>query len=340
MKKYIIPLMAAALLAGGCAKTVSDGTNVAAKRYFDAWVHVNIPEATKTALGCYIIEETQGTGALLADSAYIMADYTISYLDGTISSTSSEALSKQLGKYEETSYYGPQIWYRDEDALYAGIEELLAGKRVGYHVKAAIPGWLYTTSRYSTEEEYLKNVTGTNYIYDFTVVDAFDDVNRYEVDSLVRFLAENYPEVDPADTVDNEYNKYGLYYVCLEPSDNPDSTFASESDVYLNYTGMRLDGTIFDTTVEKTAKDAGIYKSGNTYEPTYINWQDDYTKMTMGSDESSAIDGFLFAISHMKPHEKGIVFFISQYGYTYKGSGDAIPAYSPLAFLLELTDKE
>ena len=219
-------------------------------------------------------------------------------------------------------------------------EELIKGKNVGAHFQAAIPGWLCTTERYSTQEEYLKKVTGTDYIYDFTVTDAFNDIEKYELDSIVRYMKANYPEVDPADTVDSERNKYGLYYVCLKPSDKPDTTFADGAEVHLNYTGMRLDGTIFDTTDEKTAKDAGIYSAGSSYKPTYVKWKENYKEMTMGDSESSAIDGFLYAISHMKPHEKGIVIFHSGYGYGYNGHGKTIPGYSPLAFILELTDNE
>ena len=340
MKKYIIPIIAAAVLAGGGAKTVTDGTNVAAKRFFDAWAQVAAPNAVKTALGSYIFEETPGTGVPIADSLFIKADYTIRTIDGAVTSTTSELMAKQLGSYNASNFYGPTVWFRGEDALYAGIEELIKGKNVGAHFQAAIPGWLCTTERYSTQEEYLKKVTGTDYIYDFTVTDAFNDIEKYELDSIVRYMKANYPEVDPADTVDSERNKYGLYYVCLKPSDKPDTTFADGAEVHLNYTGMRLDGTIFDTTDEKTAKDAGIYSAGSSYKPTYVKWKENYKEMTMGDSESSAIDGFLYAISHMKPHEKGIVIFHSGYGYGYNGHGKTIPGYSPLAFILELTDNE
>ena len=41
----------------------------------------------------------------------------------------------------------------------------------------------------------------------------------------------------------------------------------------------------------------------------------------------------------MHPHEKGTAVFYSGLGYTYRGSGGSIPAYSPLHFDLEIVDK-
>ena len=40
----------------------------------------------------------------------------------------------------------------------------------------------------------------------------------------------------------------------------------------------------------------------------------------------------------MKPHEKGTAIFYSAYGYEDSGSGEKIPAYSPLIFEFELVD--
>ena len=96
---------------------------------------------------------------------------------------------------------------------------------------------------------------------------------------------------------------------------------------------------MFDTSIERVAKDAGIYNASKTYGPTYITWYaEGYKNTTMGSDASSTIDGFAYALYNMKPHEKGKVIFHSLRGYSYSGSGSTIPAYSPLIFELELVD--
>jgi len=334
--------MVAALAAVSCARATSEGSNQLAKKYFNAWAKVNIPEARHTELGSYVIEEQDGQGKAITED-FISAEFIIRTLDGKIASSTYEDVAKQLGSYARSDYYGPKIWFRGENSLYAGIEELIAGKHVGYHVKAAIPGCILTSDRYDTADEYVENVSGTDYIYEFTIMDAFDDVVKYEVDSLVRYLKRNYPKVNPADTVEHEINKYGLYYIQLkEPviKEEADTAYTDGDKVNFNYTGMLLNGTIFDTTVEKTAKDAGIYSSSNTYGATYMTWNEDYTQMTMGESATSTIDGFAYAVNKMLPGEKGIVLFISSYGYGYDGSGNSIPPYAPLAFLLEVEESE
>ena len=42
-----------ALAAASCAKAVVEGTNIAEKRYFDAWLQNNYPNVKPTGLGIY-----------------------------------------------------------------------------------------------------------------------------------------------------------------------------------------------------------------------------------------------------------------------------------------------
>ena len=113
----------AALVVAGCAKETSVSSGVSAKNYFDAWIQVHYPELEPTPLGAYVIEEKEGSGDLVGDyeqSPYILANYVVSLLDGEISSTTYESVAKQLGTYDETDYYGPVVWDRSANALYAG----------------------------------------------------------------------------------------------------------------------------------------------------------------------------------------------------------------------------
>ena len=342
-KTSLLPVAAALVLAAGCAKSVSAGLNDANYRYFEAWASINCPDATKTALGSYVLESTDGDGTVIMDSLYMRAEYVVRTLDGTVSSSSTAAMAQQLGTYSAQNFYGPGFWYTGDNSLEAGFEELLTDKHVGLKFKAVIPGWLATGDRYDTAQEYIDNVSGTDYIYEVEVVESFNDIVKWEVDSLVRYVKRTWPEMDPADTVsvdpDSLYDKkYGFYYIQDTPSTCPDSTFDTSASVYINYIGRLLNGQVFDTNVKDTAKFYGIYDSSNTYEPSLINWGETYDDLTMTSSESSIIDGFKFAIFQMKPYEKGTTVFYSAYGYSYSGSGDAIPAYSPLRFDIELVD--
>ena len=344
MRKTILSIATLAIILAGCAKPAGNTKNDAEKKYFESWITINHPGAQKTALGSYILKNQEGSGAAAGTAEqhpYARVNYTIRGLDGKVSSTSDEKMAKQLGTYVESNYYGPEVISRQEGIVVAGLGEILKLMKVGGKVTAAIPGWLTVSTVYDTAEEYLKNASGTDAIYEIELVENIPDITKWEVDSLVRYMQANYPEVNPADTVSTEeYNgrKYGFYYVQQQPSDRPDSTFAADAKVYLNYTGRLLNGQVFDTTIEKTAKDAGIYNSGGSYNPTYVTWADDYNDITLGSSSSEVIDGFKYALFQMKPHEKGTAIFYSAYGYTSSGSGDKIPAYSPLIFEFELVD--
>ena len=91
--------------------------------------------------------------------------------------------------------------------------------------------------------------------------------------------------------------------------------------------------------MEKVAKDNDIYSSSSTYTPSLINWNADYTKITMTTSETDVVDGFANAFLHLKQYEAGKAIFWSGLGYSSTGSGNLIPAYSPLCFDIELTKK-
>jgi hypothetical protein len=340
-KNKIITLLGAAAaiaLAGACAKESSESTNGDNKIYFDAWISEHYPAATPTELGVYIIEDHPGTGEAIADDDnYLFIKYTATSLDGTIESSTEENLAQQLGTYSKGNYYGPAVVLKSKWLTQAGILDILDGMRVGGVRKAVVPGWLNVTLEdsedYSTAEEYLKHKSGSNAIYTIELIDKTDDIYEWEVDSLERYTARVMNGVDST--------FYGYYYQQLKaPSDT--TTFPTDTTFYINYTGRLLNGQVFDTTIEDTAKFYGIYSSSKTYEPTYVKMSEDYTEITIGgsstSDGSTTIDGFAYCLSKMKAYEKGVCAFYSYLGYGYSGSGDAIPAYAPLSFEIEIVD--
>lgn len=341
MKKSLIYLIPALLILGSCARTVSTSTNSAAKRYFDAWISLNYPDAPATALGSYVIADNPGPGELLGDSdktPYVRVNYTVTNLAGEVQNTNSETVSKQLGTYNKTYYYGPEVWTRADNGTYAGIDEALSTMSVGGSKKTVVPGWLATTDRYDTVQEYLDNVTsGSNYIYSVEVVERIDDIAKWETDSIVRYLAKAYPEVAPTDSL-----KYGFYLIERKaPLDT--TSFTADTTIYINYTGRLLNGLVFDTNIKDTAKVYNLYSSSKTYSPTIINWpasEETYTDMTMTSSESTMIDGFAYALYKMRPFGKCTCIFYSGLGYSYSGSGNSIPAYAPLRFDIDIVDKE
>lgn len=344
MKKIIIIALALLCLCS-CGKNKTSGNNEAAKRYYDAWVHVHKQDGWKqTALGSWIIEQTEGQGEVLGeftDSLYLRVGCTISGQDGTISSTTYEKVAKQLGTYDETVYYGPVTTYAK--GLYAGVEEVLSGMKKGGRCKVVIPSWLITYNRFDTADEYLAQSSddiGTTSIYDIELVDILDGIMQSSADSLGRYMVANFPSsfgTDPVKATADSSGTFGFYYVSTKaPSE---TTELKDTTIYINYTGRLLNGRVFDTTIRDTAIRYGL-KRDASYKPVSITYGDSWSDITMGGDATKVIAGFARTLSKMHPYEHGTGVFISTLGYSYSGSGKSIPAYAPLRFDIEVVDNK
>lgn len=343
MKKIIPILITVAVLLSSCAKNVSVETRALEAQALASYMEKYYSGAyEKTTMGVYVFtaDEIPGTGAQYGSMAYIRVDYTTEDRAGRFSMSTLADVNKKNGTYSSRNYYGPQVMYCAENSLKAGVEELLTGNgttlgpmKIGGTRKALIPGWLMTVSRHGSEAEYIKNVSGTEAVYTVTLVDTFADEEKWEKDSLARFIAANYP-----DAVEDTEIGGGWYFVVTKASTDTE-LLDSESTVYCYYTLRDLAGRVIDTNVEKVARDNDFYSSSSTYEPSLINWNADYTKITMTTSETDVVDGFANAFLHLKQYEAGKAIFWSGLGYYSTGSGNLIPAYSPLCFDIELTEK-
>lgn len=335
MRKIISYTAAAILivLCSSCAKERSSVTNDAAKRYFDAWIYVHHPDAERTGLGSYIIEDTPGNGAPIEGSTFISVNYTISDLDGNISSTSSSDIAGMLGTYSDENYYGPVYWTYSEDSMNAGLADAIKGMRINGKRSVVIPGWLQTYNRYSSEEEYIANVTeNTPAIYTIEIVDTVMNMNYRQIQLIESYLSGRFGE-----KVDSL--QYGFYYKRTGKPLKEDK-FKEDTTVYVNYTGRLLNGKVFDTTIADTAKIHKIHSTSRTYSPTSIKWAADSLSLTMGSSSSSVISGFSRTLWQMRSMEKGVGVFLSDLGYGQSGSGNSIPGYAPLVFEVEMVENE
>lgn len=362
MKKTFSTILyiAAALSAISCAKTEVLGPNDAYKRYFDAWMHLHHPDAQPTGIGIYILEDAQGNGVAVGEEGYVLIDYKVTDLEGNISSYTDAMTAKQLGDYNQTHYYGPKFWTTVETTLPAGAREAIVGAPIGTYRKVVIPSWLMSYKAYDSEEDYLDPPlkkdeeydasSYSNTIYEFTITDYTEDIDKWQIDSIGRFFANKTVRIDgkpayetfvtesgaqmtTADSVST-----GFYYKQLSaPTDT--TTFAKDTTIYINYVGKLLNGLVFDTNVERVAKDNALYSTSRSYEPVRINWGEEYSDITMGSDKTSMIAGFAKTLWQMRAMEKGVGVFYSNLGYTYSGSGSSIPGYAPLIFEIELVAK-
>lgn len=351
----VIVYIAAAVVFISCAKTEKTGPNDAYQRYFESWMQLNHPEAQASGLGIYIIEETPGDGAEVGEEGFVLVDYRITDLEGNISSYTDALTAKQLGTYSPTTYYGPKFWTTAKTTLPAGVRDAVVGANVDTYRKVIIPSWLMSYKAYDSEADYLDPPlkkdedydasSFSNTIYEITIKDYTEDMNQWQIDSIGRFfrnenvMIDNKPAADlfaqmtAADSVST-----GFYYKQIKaPADT--ARFATDTTLYINYVGKLLNGLVFDTNIERVAKDNNLYSASSTYEPMQINWGENYSDLTMGSDKSSMISGFAKTLWQMRSMEKGVGVFSSNLGYGYSGSGSSIPGYSPLIFEIEFVAK-
>ena len=330
---------AAYILAGfivlSCAKAVKTGPNEAEQRYFNAWMSQNHPGVQPTGLGIYILEEEDGTGAAVKEDGFIYADYVTTDLQGNITSYTDKQTAKQLGKYDTTSFYGPKVMSTTEGTMPAGLAEALIGMKEGGRKKVIIPSWLMSHMSYDTEEEYLASSSSSaSTIYDITVRTYTDSIQLHEINLIEDYIKKN-PQIFNSKMVNDTT---GFYYQPLSENISTEK-FEKDTTIYINYTGSLLNGLVFDTTIEKVAKDNGIYSSSRTYGPTEVNWGEKYDDITLGSSKSTVIPGFALTLWHMHPMEKGMGVFYSPLGYSFNGSGSSIPGYAPLIFEIEIVAK-
>lgn len=337
MKKNIIWIALAAAVLAGCAKAPSKGLNEDSKAYLESWIKIFHPDAQKTPMGAYILSDVPGSGPAIGSedvSPYVCVNYTIKSLDGTVKSTNSMAMSQQIGTYDKNNFYGPKIWSRPDYGVYAGIEEALSTMKLFGRRTVMIPGWLLSSKKYSSAEEYFKKGSGTEAIYEIEPVEIIKDIVQWEIDSISLYMVRNYDNITPADSI-----KRGFFYVRTgEPADT--CGFHKDTTIYINYTGRLLNGTVFDTTIKDTAKFYGIYDPTKTYEPQRVLAKPEFEETSMGESGSSIITGFAYTIYQMHSFEKGTGVFHSAYGYKSSGSGENIPPYSPLRFDIEVVGQQ
>ncbi len=329
MKKttLIVSVVLAACACVSCAKVQPSGKNDASKKFFDAWIKLYHPDAEKDPIGLYVLDEKQGGGIPAGDAKaypYVYINYTVTDLEGNIADTSYPEVAQQVGTYSEADYYGPEVMMRGGNGMKAGLERIVERLRVGGTITAAVPGWLDTQYRYDDENGYLNNVTGTDYIYSITLEEVISDMAEYQIDSIESYLSRNF--ASSPDSV-----MFGYYYIQTKAPDD-DTALDKSGSVYVNYTGSLLNGLVFDTTDEKTAKDSHLYSAGKTYEAYKVTLNEDYKEM-------DTVQGFSYCVSNMKKGEKGICIFYSNLGY--EGSSKTnIPAFSPLRFDIEMVGTE
>lgn len=341
--KYIF-LAAAAIIPASCARIISEGVNEAEQRYFNAWLKVNgISESQKAGRGIYILEKTEtASGTTVGADGYAIVEYTTTDLEGNITDYTDMEQAKQLGTYSPGSYYGPQVWTTTAETIRAGLYDGIAGMKIGERRRFIVPSWLMSYKNLATEADYLAvSSDNSTTIFDVTVKDFTKDINQWQFSKILQ-------TINNKDFYDGAFNgtniedttgvAYGMFYKTLEGIEE-EKAFEEDTTIYINYTGKLLNGLIFDTNVERIAKDNHVYSASRTYGPTAVQWGEDWSDITL--DESEVIGGFsrtLWQMAKLRKGSKGVGIFYSELGYGHSGSSN-IPGYAPLIFEIEFVDK-
>jgi hypothetical protein len=213
-------------------------------------------------------------------------------------------------------------------------------KKGGY-LKAIVPPWLtsystsYSGSTSSTQE------SSVNVIYEVTMGDIISDLEKFQKDSLESYSNKYFGGLDST--------AYGFYFKnYTHPKGLADAdTIVSSTNVNVWYIGRLLDGYVFDTNIEDTAKKYGIYSADDTYTALSVEIQAKYTDMstntTSSSSSTSVVSGFARALKSMTILDHATAFFSSSYGYgstSSMSSGKGVPEYSMLRFDIWMADED
>ncbi len=333
-------ITAAVVASGGCAKSEKSGKFDDDKAWVEAWLSKYHPEAQKVERGIYVLDSDMSGVTSDKDSigkdGYAFVEYTVTNLEGTISQYTGSETAKQLGTYSASSYYGPKVICTVAKSSYAGVIDGLVGMKIGEKKTFLVPNWLMSYKDYPTEDKYLKESSSYSHsIYSVKAVRFVEDITEWQNGLIKSFINDYIAENGiPKESVDSLAE--GLYLITLKEPDDT-TAFPTDSTYYINYTGRLLDGTVFDTTVERTAKINGIYNSSKAYGAATVKNAETASSITLGG--STTISGFYTILSNMRSMQTAIGVFNSNYGYGYSGSGSSIPGYAPLTFEVEMTTK-
>lgn len=308
---YIVIAVFLPALFSSCAEEKDESADSVQRRILEAYIETHYPGAEPTGSGLYIVESRPGNGGSIQDSTYVMLRYAVSYLNGTLYSYSSEDTARQLGEYSPSRYYGPRIWLVHDCS--AGVREVLESMREGGYTKSIIPAWLLGAETGSS----ISGSEGSTSIYDIWADSLIENVTEYQIGELEKFVEAGFPETDSTE--------YGFYFYRYHDGGGDTLEHMNYLDVW--YIGRYLNGKVFDTNVEDTAKKYGLY-NGGTYSTTrfthYVNEDD-------AISENSFVTGFSKALWRMRYNDKAVVCFYSDLGYGNEGNS-SIPGYTPLFF--------
>lgn len=270
-----------------------------------AYLEENNITVAPTESGIYIIEKEKGSGPVVKEGDRIKAHFNIATVSGIQLYNSIEAgepLSVEIGKRFDNE----------------GVTEALATMRKGSKATVIVPSDLafgregrgdmvppYTTMVYdievvelTTKEEFEKQQEQQ----EREMKQKEEQSRTGEKGNIQQYMQENNLEGTPTPS--------GLYYIEQVKGDGPKPEAGQK--VKVHYTGTLLDGSKFDSSVDR----------GEPFE----------FQLGMGQ----VIKGWDEGVAMMNVGSKGLLIVPFELAYGSRDMGDRIPAYSTLVFEVEL----
>lgn len=358
------------LFAISCAKEEEDPIEDKRERSFEAWIAKNAPNAEKIEGGVYIekLYESTQSGALTPsgdgekDIEWVMINYTGREMTtGNVFVTRDPEIAKHQGTYTDYTHYTSEyvpytpyntLYYSSNVDLIMGNFLALGQMKEGDKYRVYIPSSLaYGSSGYSYDGSGFEgqNALGGNLpvIMDLELVKVVKDPSKYEA-SLVQNYAVTQMKLNLSDTV-----RTNLYCKHISYGKETCDTIKDGETVSIYYVGRFMDGFVFDTNIEDTAKKHNLaqYYDETNYETlsVEIGASEEESSDGSSSDDNTVVVGLDAALASMLYGESAQIIFTSSYGYgesglfpTYSSSSSGssttsvaasiIPPYTPLIF--------
>ena len=324
-----ISLLLTATLAISCAVYPDDDSDIAYDHVMSAWIRVNHPSVKPYGTyGAYVLDMYKGDGATISDSAYVRVHYTKRTLDGAIVETNVEDLAKQLGSYAVSSNYAGNTWRMTQGYVPDALEEVIRSMRGGGCAAIALPKSA-SSHKYTMYDAFSSTEETNNYVFELSIDTVITDIVKYQDQEMRTWFREHYnSEATIADH---------LFFKKLEEKTADTDTITDGASVNIRYIGRLMNGQVFDTNIEDTAKFYRIWSSSNSYSALSINYyKEDEEKF---ESNNSVVTGFGKAILNMNYGEKAVTVFNSELGYGEDGKNPSIPEYSPLVFWIYIEPK-
>lgn len=296
--KYFVLLLAAVLLLASCKKSDIPGYKV-----------------TKSGLH-YKIDKVNKSGEKFAVGDIVVGEFTLRMDDKVL--TSNVGNPGRIYRITESEYHDAKI---DE-----GLLMLHVGDKASFAIFADSIFRFFDISQ--MPEGYTQG-KGQIIYWDFVVTDRVsaeefeqERTNFYsemqareaeEPNAIKNYLAKNNINVAPTSN--------GVYVVVHRKGKG--NTVGVGKKVSMNYTGRLLDGTVFDSSIESIAREAGLQRG-------------EFKPLEYVVGKERLIKGWEEGINALPEGSEVTLIIPSNMAYGPMGSGDIIPPYSPLVFDIQL----